>query len=230
MNQMLEEPKPDDVQAPTGHFTETHGPNALDAIPTSRSCIADTIAFFSAADANMRILLMGSFGNDIDAADQLIDKARADFFVDSMLPVAASVRNRPDMKQAISSFRDARNKVKRYRDLFAHGIFARRSDLPDRVLLMKADPYRADTRNLFAQLKDIGSTGEINHDFGFRAWSARDFQCASAMAIALLNASQAMSVCFARRPEEVGVWRAELERQGLLAEPPHSAIYRREQK
>ncbi|RWR49427.1 hypothetical protein EOW65_09115 [Sinirhodobacter ferrireducens] len=226
---MIPEPEPLDAPEPTGHVGERHSPEALNTIPEARSCIADTIAYFSAAEANIRIFLLGVFGDDINAADALIEKARSDQFIDVLLPVAVSVRDRPDMRQATASFRMARSKVKRYRDTFAHGVFATRSDLPDRILLMRADPYRAEHRDLFSAL----SSSQIslqNLNFRFQAWTSTDFQRASAMAVALLNASHAMSVCFSRSPEEVGAWRTALELQGLLEEPPHSEIYRRGQQ
>lgn len=222
---MIDEPSPSNVPESSGHFSEKHGPEALDIVPVARTCIADTIAYFASAEANIRILLLSCFGQNIDATDELIAAARADHFVQAFLPVAISNRGREDMNQAVASFIGGRKKVKQYRDLFAHAIFAARSDLPSRILMMKPDPYRQNHRDLLA---DLGLESHMFSlpSFTFQVWAESDFLAARSMAVAYLNASHAMSVCLARQPEEVGAWRSALEAQGLLEEPPHSAIYR----
>ena len=220
MTDLIKMPQPRDVPDPSDQFSERHGPEALDQIPKARDCIADTIAYYSAAEANMRIFLLSSFGPDTKGTEKLIQMARSDDFLDVLLPVAAANRGRPDMNTAIQAFRDARYKVKSIRDTFAHGVFAQRSDLPGCVLLMRADPYRKAHQEIFAQIAS-DPLAFPNATFKFKAWSQEDFMRARDLARALLNAAQAMSLCFARAPEEVGQWRESLERQGLLDKPPH---------
>jgi len=212
-------PDPIDVPRPTGYYDEMHGPEALNEIPQSRDAIADVIANWSAADANMRILLIGSFGTNLEVASNLVDRARADDFLDVLLPVALAIRERFDMEAATASFLAARRLVKTFRDTLAHGVFAVRSDLPDKILVANGNTYRKDHARVFQHLND--EPFQLQHEIRFKLWSEEDFTLARAVARGLLNSAQAMSVCLARDSEEIGLWRSALEQNGLLPKPPY---------
>lgn len=109
---IFEFPNPVDAPSPTGPFSEKHGPNALDEIPSSRLAIADIIANWFAADATIRIFLIGKFGEDLKAASALVDLARADNFVSKLLPVVVSLKERKDMAEAVNNFILVRENVK----------------------------------------------------------------------------------------------------------------------
>lgn len=205
---------------PSVHYTEIHGLDALEQVREARIAIADTIVSWAAADASLRIGLLGGFGNDLKSAQLLIDRARQDDFLDVLLPLVNSLNHRADLDQATIKFLAARNEVKSIRDLFAHGVFAYRTDLPDTVLIHSQKSYRKKHNDLFSRnIEELFSDG-LNVDFDWEVWKEDDFKRAQAMAFGLLNAVHAMSVCWSRSPEEGEHLRLELEQQGLLQQPP----------
>lgn len=214
----LDPPHPADPPEPEGPYSEKHGPEALNAIPGSREAIADLIVSWAAADANLRIMLVGSFGADLRAAGTLVDRARSDEFVDVLMPVAISLRGRLDMRQATAKFLDVRQSVKRLRDTLAHGIFALRSDLPGKILVANGNEYRKDHLSMFDNLRDDPFSFETN--VRFNVWSEGDFLSARNAGVGLLNAAHAMSICLARESSEVELLRSALDQSGLLMNPP----------
>ncbi len=211
-------PNPVDAPSPTGPFFEKHGPNALDEIPSSRLAIADIIANWSATDATIRIFLIGKFGEDLKAASALVDLARADNFVSVLLPVVVSLQDRKDMAEAVHNFILVREKVKKFRDLLAHGIFASRSDLPGKILVAAGNPYRKDHLKIFQQMRQ--DPFQLNYELPFKVWSEEDFSRVRAIGCGLLNSAYALSVCFARNSNEIHLWRSAIEKDGLLPKPP----------
>jgi hypothetical protein len=218
-SEALKLPAPIEPPPPIGEFREVHGPKALDEIPASRAAIADVIANWSAADANIRILLISCFGKNLEAASNLIDRAQADNFIHVLLPAAISLQGRSDMVTASKCFLAAREIVKGFRDTLAHGVFAVRSDLPRRILVANGNSYRKDHVKLFQRLRD--DPFQSLHEIQFKVWSEEDFLRARIIACGLLNSSHAMSVCLARDSHEVERWRSALEKRGLLLTPPH---------
>ena len=206
-------PAPFDAQA-----AEYHHPMVLGRIQGAKECVADTIAYYAAADTSMRIFMLGSFGANIVATDALTYELRRDDALDIGLRVAVSTRNRPDMEAAVNAFLSARSKIKQFRDKFAHGQWAARSDMPDHVLLSGSNQHRKAHARFFAALQ-TGEFDQFRPDF--EAWAVGDFHRAREATIALLNAAQGLSTCFAGTAEEVDSLRSELEQQGLLRNPPH---------
>ncbi|MFG6535764.1 hypothetical protein [Sulfitobacter sp. CS16] len=219
MSGNVELPSPSTVSEPDGHFSEVHGPEALTAMPGAEAAIGGTIANFAAADANLRIMLLSLFGDDIPSTSKLIDELRRDDQVGLALKVVVSLSKRTDMDGAVRSYLSARNKVKKFRDNFAHGVWARRSDLKDRVILFPANPYRKAHSEMFTDLTD-GGYPQFNPKQA-EAWSETDFSLARKASTGLLFGSQALSVCFRRGAEEVAWLRDTLEERGLLSDPPH---------
>lgn len=218
-SETLKYPTPIEPPPRVGTFREIHGPKALDEIPNSRIAIADVIANWSAADANIRILLIGCFGNDLEATGDLIDRAQADNFIHVLLPTALSLRGRYDMVAATKCFLDARNKVKGFRDTLAHGVFAVRSDLPGKILVANGNSYRKDHVKLFQRRRD--DLFPSLHEIKFKLWSEEDFVRARTISCGLLNSSYAMSICLGQDSREVERWRSALEKQGLLLNSPY---------
>lgn len=213
-------PQPIEAGSPTGHFTENHGPDQLSHIPDAVTAIGDTIAKFAAADANIRITMLGMLGQDIETAEAVISELPRDRQSDVLLDLVVSISGRDDMRDAVGVYKKARALVAMFRNGFAHGVWTYRSDFPDRLILIRADHYRKAHSRMF-QSMHAGELGLNTYQPKRQeAWSAEDFIRAQTASSGLHFGSLALSVCFGRSPEE-GAWlRDKLAVQGLLPASP----------
>lgn len=207
------------AQKPSGHYTLNIDASALGVIEGARTMIAGVIAFWSQAEANLRVLLLSSFGPDIDATSKLIEKAQSDDFVRVLLPVATSSLRRPDMTKAVTQFLKQRLIAKRHRDTFAHAVYASRSDLPGVLLISRTDPFVTAHLQVFHATRS-GKVDSVTDVPQFSVWTPESLARVHRLERAYLDSSHALSVCFARDPAEVGRWRTELEDRGLSPNPP----------
>lgn len=220
MSERVEFPSRVKPPAPSGAWSEWFGTEVLEAVEGAVESVGLTIAHWSAADHQLRVMMLSIAGDDLKSAANLIDQLRADGALDALLPFYAAAKGRSDLGTAITKFRESRSSLKAIRDRFAHGVWSSRSDLPGFAILTGANASRKAHQRLFEP--GFGQLdGPRFEPQGQEMWSPDDFRKAASASAALSFAAQGLTVCFAREPEEASWLREALEAQGLLSAPPH---------
>lgn len=213
----------------------TTGPRVLKTLEGAAESVGMTIAYWSEADLSLRGSMELVFGGDRDATHALIDALRTDDHVAVLLPVVQSICEQTSkvpefdslLKKVIPDFLNKRRELKRIRDLFAHGSWAIRSDIPNLLVLQKTDFVRDDAitnmeiMNVLKADKQVqGENDEAPAEkirkgaavLGRRnrkteLWSPTDFKAAKSAALDYLNTSVAIGVCLAgsQRPDALQI-------------------------
>lgn len=209
------------------------GPLALETIPGAAASVGLTIANWAEADVTLRQTMELLLPGDRIAAHKLVDSLRTDDHVAALLPLVTSVsimRNDiPKIEQVLLTVTDPflkrRSSLKRYRDQFAHGTWATRSDISDRIVLQKADFTRDDVlaneEMLWVKRSDkqvqsiedpdlkatISEAAELLSHKNKKAelWSQGDFQAATNASSAYLNTTIALCAMLmaAQKPDAI---------------------------